>query len=55
MKVLMFISNPFISDPRVYNEAGSLVQAGYEVTVIAHDWWRQNSERDNWDGIEVGT
>jgi glycosyltransferase involved in cell wall biosynthesis len=53
MKVLMFVSNPFTSDPRVYNEAKTLIQAGYEVTVIAWDRERQNPSRQNWDGIEV--
>ena len=49
----MFVSNPFTNDPRVYNEAKSLVNAGYEVAVIARDWRRQNPPRENWDGIEV--
>jgi len=53
MQVLMFVSNPFISDPRVYAEAKSLIQAGYEVTVIAWDRERQNPPRQNWDGIQV--
>ena len=49
----MFVSNAFVSDPRVYSEAKSLVQAGFEVTVIAWDRERQNPQRQNWDGIEV--
>lgn len=53
MKVLMFVSNPFTNDPRVYSEAGSLIRAGYEVTVIARDWQKQNPPRENLDGIEV--
>ena len=53
MKVLMFVSNPFTSDPRVYNEAGSLIKAGYEVMVIARDWQKQNPPRDTWDGIGI--
>ena len=53
MKVLMFVSNPFTNDPRVYSEAKSLLQAGYEVTVIARDWQKQNPPRENLDGIEV--
>ena len=53
MKVLMFVSNPFTNDPRVYNEAKSLVEAGYEVTVIARDRDKQNLSRRIWDGIEV--
>ena len=53
MKVVMFLSNPFTNDARVYSEAKSLIQAGYEVTVIAWDRERQNPQRQNWDGIEV--
>lgn len=37
MNSLMTLSNPFTHDPRVYNEAKSLVKAGHEVTVIAWD------------------
>lgn len=53
MKVLMFVSNPFIDDARVYYEGQSLIQAGYEVTVIARDWQNQNPPRESFDGIEV--
>jgi glycosyltransferase involved in cell wall biosynthesis len=53
VKVLMFVSNPFTNDPRVYNEARALVQAGYKVTVIAWDREKQNPPRELQDGIEV--
>ena len=53
MQVLMFVSNPFISDPRVYAEAKSLIQAGHKVTVVAWDREKQNLPRQNWDGIDV--
>ena len=53
MKVLMFVSNAFVSDPRVYIEAKSLIGAGHEVTVIAWDRNKQNPLRQNWDGIQV--
>ncbi|MFO7772802.1 MAG: glycosyltransferase family 4 protein [Dehalococcoidia bacterium] len=53
MKVLMFLSNAFTSDLRVYNEARSLLSAGHEVTVIAWDREKQSPPRQNWDGIEV--
>ncbi len=53
MKVLMFVSNAFVSDPRVYIEARSLTGAGYEVTVIAWDREKQNPPGQNWDGIQV--
>jgi len=35
--VAMLLSNPFVSDPRVYAEAKTLVEHGYTVTVIAWD------------------
>jgi glycosyltransferase involved in cell wall biosynthesis len=53
MKVVMFLSNAFTHDPRVYNEALSLVKAGYKVTVIAWDVEKQNPPEQNWDGIDV--
>ena len=53
MRVLMFFSNSFTNDPRVYNEAKSLIQAGHPVTVIAWDRQKQNSQRQAWDGIEI--
>jgi glycosyltransferase involved in cell wall biosynthesis len=53
MKVIMFVSNPFTGDPRVYNEATSLLKAGHEVTVIAWDREKQNPPRQNRDGIET--
>jgi len=49
----MYVSNPFISDARVYAEATSLIRAGYEVTVIAWDREKQSPPRQNWGGIEV--
>jgi len=49
----MFVSNAFVSDPRVYIEARSLTGAGYEVTVIAWDREKQNPPGQNWDGIQV--
>jgi len=53
MKVVMFVSNAFAIDRRVYAEATSLLKAGYEVTVIAWDREEQNPSRQNLDGIEV--
>jgi len=53
MKVLMFRSNACTADPRVYNEASSLIEAGHEVTVIAWDMGREHPPRQNWDGIEI--
>ena len=53
MNVVMFLSNPFTNDARVYNEARALVGAGHRVTVIAWDRERQNTPREALDGIEV--
>jgi len=53
VKALMFVSNAFVSDPRVYLEAKSLVGASHEVTVIAWDMNKENLPRQNWDGIQV--
>lgn len=53
MKVLMLVSNPLTNDPRVYNEARSLVKAGHKVTVIAWDREKQSSQRQSLEGIEI--
>jgi glycosyltransferase involved in cell wall biosynthesis len=53
MRVVMFLANPFTNDARVYNEAISLLKAGYDVTVIAWDVEKQNPPEQNWDGIDV--
>jgi glycosyltransferase involved in cell wall biosynthesis len=52
-KVLMIVSNPFTNDPRVYNEAKTLVQSGYEVTVIAWDRQKSNPQKASWNGIDI--
>ena len=52
-KVVMILSNPFISDPRVYKEAKSLRKAGYEVVILAWDRECLNPRREIIDGIEV--
>ena len=54
MRILMTLSNPFTHDPRVYNEAKSLVDADYEVTVLARDKKNKNpiSEVKNRINIE---
>jgi len=53
LNVVMFLSNPFTNDARVYNEARALVGAGHRVTVIAWDRERENTPRQAIDGIEV--
>jgi len=52
-KVLMILSNPFIVDPRVYKEAKSLSEEGYEVTVIVWDRHREYGEEDIIEGVRV--
>lgn len=51
-KTLMLVENPFPWDKRVYNEACTLTNAGYDVTVIA---LRKNGERfrEDVNGIHV--
>jgi len=53
MKILMTLANPFTNDPRVYNEARSLVRAGHEVTVFAWDKTAQYKKIEKKDSIEV--
>ncbi|MCK4364521.1 MAG: glycosyltransferase family 4 protein [Thermoplasmatales archaeon] len=53
MKILMTLANPFTHDPRVYNEALSLIKAGHRVTVLAWDREHKNSPFEKKDGIEV--
>jgi glycosyltransferase involved in cell wall biosynthesis len=49
----MTLSNPFTHDPRVYNEAKSLVKAGHEVTVIAWDRNGIKPIQEEKDGIKI--
>ncbi len=53
MKVLMTLANPFTNDPRVYNEAKSLVEAGHDVTVFAWNKTGQHKKNETKDGIKV--
>jgi hypothetical protein len=53
MKILMFLDNPFTHDPRVYNEAKSLVMAGHSVTVLAWDRKKQNPLKETKEAINV--
>ena len=53
MNILMTLANPFTHDPRVYNEAISLVKAGHKVTVLARDWKKLNPIREEKDGISI--
>lgn len=53
MNILMMLANPFTHDPRVYNEAKSLVDAGHEVTVLAWDKTGHHPAQEMKDGIQV--
>ena len=48
----MVVDNEFYGDPRVYNEAKVLVQAGYCVKVLCLNFGKY-PERENVDGIEL--
>ena len=53
MKILMILSNPFIQDPRVYNEAVSLINAGHDVSILAWDKKKEHPASEIIDGIKV--
>ena len=53
MNVLMTLANPFTHDPRVYNEARSLVKAGHKVTVLGWDRKNENPPFGTIDGIDI--
>ncbi len=52
-KILMLLPNGFDPDPRVHNEAVSLVDAGYSVTIFCWDREVKYREREVIDGIQV--
>jgi len=52
-KVIMLLSNPFKPDPRVYKEAKSLVNNGYDVTVLAWDRECKYPKKEVIDGIKI--
>ncbi len=51
--VLMLLSNPFRPDPRVHREAKSLVNAGYEVTILCWDREQRYPTEETIDGIRI--
>jgi len=53
MNILMILANPFTHDPRVYNEAKSLVKAGHNITVFAWDKTGKNSKYEKKNGISI--
>ncbi|NJE61792.1 glycosyltransferase family 4 protein [Thermococcus sp. 21S7] len=52
-RVVMTLSNPFKVDPRVYKEALTLVNGGYDVTILAWDREGVHPLRETVDGINV--
>ena len=53
MKILMLLSNPFMVDPRVHNEAKALVDEGNEVAVVVWDRKGEYGQEDVVDGIRI--
>ncbi len=52
-KVIMLLSNGFDPDPRVYQEAISLVKHGFEVTIIAWDRDKKMVKNEVYEGIKI--
>ena len=52
-KVLMLLTNAFMPDPRVYQEAASLVKNGYAVKILCWDRGENLPENEVIDGIEI--
>ncbi len=51
--IVMLLSNCFDPDPRVHNEARTLVELGYRVTIVAWDRERIRPASETIDGIQV--
>ncbi len=49
----MLLSNPFMVDPRVYNEAMALIEAGHEVKIIVWDRKKDYEPESLIDGVKV--
>ena len=52
-RIAMLLDNAFRPDPRVANEARSLAQAGYRVTILAWDREGDLPPRELWRGVRV--
>lgn len=53
MRIGMLLDKPFPPDPRVANEARSLVGAGHEVHLLCVDPGGRKLARETWSGVEV--
>ena len=49
----MLLANPFDNDPRVYNEAKTIISAGHRVTVLAWDKTKSYQKREKKEDIEI--
>ncbi|ASA78706.1 glycosyl transferase family 1 [Thermococcus sp. 5-4] len=52
-KVFMLLTNPFKPDPRVYKEAKTLLELGFDVSIVAWDREGTHPRREVVEGIEV--
>ncbi len=52
-KILMIRSNPFEPDERVYKEAKSLIENGYDVTLLCWDRELKYPEEEVFEGIKI--
>jgi len=52
-RVAMLLDNAFLPDPRVANEARSLAEAGYRVTILAWDRETERAPLEWWHGVRV--
>ncbi|WP_148206307.1 glycosyltransferase family 4 protein [Thermococcus gammatolerans] len=52
-KVFMLLTNPFKPDPRVYKEAKTLIELGFDVTVVAWDRERNHKLFEIVEGVRV--
>ncbi len=53
LHVLMIVSNPVVYDARVKNEANSLIQKGYRVTVLGWDRKSEFTSEERSDGVRM--
>jgi hypothetical protein len=53
VRIVMLLSNAFRPDPRVAREAKTLVQAGYEVTLVCWDREARHAPHESVHGYRV--
>lgn len=52
-KILMFVANPYLPDPRVEKEAKSLKKAGFEVKILAWSSTKKLPAHEKKNGLEI--